>query len=66
MPMWQDPYIIAIITVSFLCAWYVLLYASGENCSILLTGESIRISGCNLSPDHLRALSQLKVLQVDL
>jgi hypothetical protein len=66
MPMWPSPLMLAIVILSFLCSWYLLQGSGSERCLILLTGESIRISGCDLSPDHLRALSQLKVLQVDL
>jgi hypothetical protein len=66
MSVWQNPLMLVIAILSFLCSLYLLQGSGGEKCLILLTGESIRISGCNLSPDHLRALSQLKVLQVDL
>nr|WBY51282.1 triple gene block protein 3 [Lily symptomless virus] len=39
---------------------------SPEVCTLVITGESIRINGCNLSPAHFRAISHLKVLQVHL
>nr|BAT32752.1 triple gene block protein 3 [Lily symptomless virus] len=39
---------------------------TSEVCTLVITGESIRITGCNLSPAHFRAISHLKVLQVRL
>ncbi|UUB84583.1 triple gene block protein 3 [Blueberry virus S] len=64
--MWNNPLIIAIVLASFLLTLFIFRGTDNEGCVIVLTGESIRVAGCNLSPEHITALSHLKVLQVDL
>nr|AAY18412.1 triple gene block protein 3 [Blueberry scorch virus] len=64
--MWNSPLVVAIIAVSFLLTLFVFRSIDSQSCVIVLTGESIRVVGCSLSPEHIVALSQLKVLQVDL
>ena len=64
--MWNNPLVVAIIAVSFLLTLFAIRSIDSQSCVIVLTGESIRIVGCSLSPEHIVALSHLKALQVDL
>jgi hypothetical protein len=71
MSMWPFPlnvnvWTFFILAFSFVITLLVTLGPQGNPCLILLTGESVRISGCALSAEHIIAISQLKALQVDL
>nr|AXL95767.1 TgBP3 [Passiflora latent virus] len=64
--MWSSSLMISVGLVSFCLTWLIMGSWQRESCLMVLTGESIRIQGCNLSPEHIKALSQLKALQVSL
>nr|AKA93827.1 triple gene block protein 3 [Blueberry scorch virus] len=64
--MWNNPLVIAIVVCCFLITLFAFRSLDSQGCVIVLTGESIRVVGCSLSPEHIVALSHLKVLQVDL
>nr|AKA93824.1 triple gene block protein 3 [Blueberry scorch virus]AKA93833.1 triple gene block protein 3 [Blueberry scorch virus]AKA93836.1 triple gene block protein 3 [Blueberry scorch virus]AKA93839.1 triple gene block protein 3 [Blueberry scorch virus]AKA93842.1 triple gene block protein 3 [Blueberry scorch virus] len=64
--MWNNPLVIAIVVCCFLITLFAFRSFDSQGCVIVLTGESIRVVGCSLSPEHIVALSHLKVLQVDL
>nr|AAY18406.1 triple gene block protein 3 [Blueberry scorch virus]AKA93821.1 triple gene block protein 3 [Blueberry scorch virus] len=64
--MWNNPLAIAIVVCCFLLTLFAFRSFDSQGCVIVLTGESIRVVGCSLSPEHIVALSHLKVLQVDL
>nr|AGO04422.1 TGB3 [Magnolia carlavirus] len=66
MPMWTNPLIALILVASFIITLFLMQSSHDEGCVIILTGESIRIAGCSLSPEHITALSHLRALQVDL
>jgi hypothetical protein len=71
MSMWplalnSNPWLILIVALSFVVTLCFTLNDRGDSCLILLTGESVRISGCTLSAEHILAISRLKALQVDL
>nr|CAB97499.1 hypothetical protein, 7K [Kalanchoe latent virus] len=64
--MWSSALIILISLLSFWSTSWIMESVSSAPCTIIITGESVRITGCFLSAEHIRALSHLKALQVRL
>jgi len=52
--------------LTFAVALYFLYPIEVKQCTIILTGESIRLVGCDLTPEHITAVANLKVLSAPL
>ncbi|AEQ35303.1 triple gene block 3 protein [Mirabilis jalapa mottle virus] len=47
----------------FCVTLWVMRILDAPTCQLIITGESVRISGCVLNPEHITEMSKLKVLQ---
>jgi hypothetical protein len=52
--------------LTFAVTLYFLYPSEIKQCTIILTGESIRLVGCDLTPEHITAVANLKVLSAPL
>jgi hypothetical protein len=52
--------------LTFAVTLYLLYPSEIKQCTIILTGESIRLVGCDLTPEHITAVANLKVLSAPL
>jgi hypothetical protein len=52
--------------LTFAVTLYCLYPSEIKQCTIILTGESIRLIGCDLTPEHITAVANLKVLSAPL
>jgi hypothetical protein len=64
--MWSTALNVCLGFVVFSIALYFLYPADVRQCTIILTGESIRLIGCDLTPEHITAVANLKVLSAPL
>jgi hypothetical protein len=48
--------------LTFAVTLYLIYPVDVKQCTIILTGESIRLVGCDLTPEHIRAVANLKAL----
>ncbi|ACL01036.1 triple gene block 3 protein [Kalanchoe latent virus] len=64
--MWSSALSILILLLSYWLTSWMMGSMSSAPCTIIITGESVRITGCHLSAEHIKALSHLKALQVRL
>jgi len=58
------PLLIVLITTSLVFALLSVLEKGHSGCSVILTGESIKLLNCNFSPDFLDYAKGLEVLKV--
>nr|WDS52195.1 MAG: triple gene block protein 3 [Cactus carlavirus 1] len=58
--MWSSP-LIASCALGFLLTLWLVMPRENQ-CIVHITGESVRIIGCHLTPAHLREISKLKAL----
>ncbi|ALY33532.1 triple gene block protein 3 [Elderberry carlavirus E] len=68
MPALPSQWILLIVAalVGFTLTLCLLEARSNSACTLVVTGESIRTVGCELSPDLVRAIGTLKPLRHDL
>jgi len=49
--------------LSYLVSSYLLSTTSESSCSLIITGESIKLFSCELNPEVIRAIAALKPLK---
>lgn len=64
--MWGDSLSLVVGLLCFALTLYFFYPSEQKQCMITLTGESIRIAGCELRPEHIEAIAKLKVLSAPL
>ncbi|ABW69737.1 triple gene block protein [Ligustrum necrotic ringspot virus] len=63
--MRQSALNVCIALLSFL-GMYLLMPRERNSCSIVISGEAITVSGCELTAEIIQAISQLRVQKLDL
>jgi len=64
--MWGTALNFGLGLLTFAITLYFIYPADVQQCTIILTGESIRLIGCDLTPEHITAVANLKVLSAPL
>jgi len=64
--MWGTTLNFCLGLLTFAVTLYFIYPADVRQCTIILTGESIRLIGCDLTPEHITAVANLKVLSAPL
>jgi len=64
--MWGTALNFLLGLLTFAITLYFIYPADVRQCTIILTGESIRLIGCDLTPEHITAVANLKVLSAPL